>query len=192
MGLGNPGREHRGSRHNVGFLVVAGLAERLRIRLSAGRGDFMSGRGSIAGKPVLLVTPLTYMNRSGLAVSRVLDEYDAFPDDLLVVCDDVDLPLGQLRLRASGSDGGHRGLASIVAATGTERFARLRCGVGRPPQETDTAEFVLDGFTPAEEEEAGSMIENAVDAVHLAVTEGLGPAMTRFNRRIQRAEGPDA
>ncbi|MCK4512390.1 aminoacyl-tRNA hydrolase, partial [bacterium] len=132
-GLGNPGKEYEGSRHNVGFLVVAGLADGCGIRLSAGRGDFMTGVGRIAGTHVRFVMPLTYMNGSGRAVEQVLEEMGAMPDEVLVICDDVNLPLGQLRFRRSGSAGGHNGLSSVIERLGTEGFARLRLGVGRPP-----------------------------------------------------------
>ena len=188
-GLGNPGQEYEGSRHNVGVLVVAGLADGCGIRLSAGRGDFMSGAGQIAGGRVRLVVPLTYMNRSGLAVAQVLEEAGAAPDELLVICDDVNLPLGQLRLRASGSAGGHNGLSSIIDRLETEGFGRLRLGVGRPPNGDDMAEFVLDLFGDAERADVDEMVRRAVATVELLLAEGIEAAMTVFNRRTDPAEG---
>ena len=188
-GLGNPGQECEGSRHNVGFLVVAGLADGCGIRLSAGRGDFMSGVGQIAGARVRLVTPLTYMNRSGLAVAQVMEETGAAPDELLVICDDVNLPLGQLRLRRSGSAGGHNGLSSIIERLDTEGFARLRLGVGRPPDGEEMVDFVLDLFGDTESADVNEMIGRAVAAVELLVTDGIEAAMTVFNRRTDPAEG---
>jgi PTH1 family peptidyl-tRNA hydrolase len=187
-GLGNPGREYEGSRHNAGFLVVAGLADECGIKLSAGRGDFMMGEGRLAGARVALVMPLTYMNGSGRAVRQVLDGAGSTVEELLVVCDDVDLPLGQLRLRGSGSDGGHRGLRSIVNALSTEQFARLRLGVGRPPVGDATADFVLDGFSEEEIPTVNDMIDRAVQAVRVLVRDGLERAMTVYNRKIAPAE----
>jgi len=188
-GLGNPGQEYEGSRHNVGFLVVAGLADGCGIRLSAGRGDFMSGVGQIAGARVRLVTPLTYMNRSGLALAQVLEETGAAPDELLVICDDVNLPLGQLRLRGSGSAGGHNGLSSIIERLDTESFARLRLGVGRPPDGEDLVDFVVDLFEDAERTDVDEMVARAVAAVELLLSDGIEAAMTAFNRRTDPAEG---
>jgi PTH1 family peptidyl-tRNA hydrolase len=184
VGLGNPGREYEGSRHNVGFLVVAGLADGCGIRLAAGRGDFMSGAGRLESEHVMLVMPLTFMNASGRAVSQVLGQTGAEASELLVVCDDVDLPLGQLRLRRSGSDGGHRGLASIAGSLGTEEFARLRVGVGRPPDGSDTADFVLDAFSESESQTVEDMVARAQLAVRTLVREGMDHAMNEFNRRI--------
>jgi peptidyl-tRNA hydrolase, PTH1 family len=183
VGLGNPGADYEGSRHNAGFLVVAGLADGCGIKLSAGRGDFMMARCRLEGRHVLLVMPLTYMNASGHAVRQALDSAGATVDELVVVCDDVDLPLGQIRLRGSGSDGGHRGLRSIIAALGTDRFARLRLGVGRPPDGGDTADFVLDDFAEDEVPKAGEMIDRAVHAVRALLRDGIEKAMTIYNRR---------
>lgn len=191
-GLGNPGKEYEGSRHNAGSLVVAGLADECGIRLSAGRGDFVGGSGRCAGEPVMLVVPLTYMNASGRAVAQALDEAEAGPGELLVVCDDVDLPLGRLRLRAGGGDGGHRGLASVIAALGTEEFARLRLGVGRPPEGSDTADYVLDAFSEEEGATVREMVERGAEAVRTMLREGIEQAMTVFNRRTDRSTGSES
>jgi PTH1 family peptidyl-tRNA hydrolase len=186
-GLGNPGHEYVGSRHNVGFLVVAGLADGCGIRLSAGRGDFMSGVGRIAGVAARLVMPLTYMNRSGLAIAQVLEQTNTAPDELLVVCDDVNLPLGQLRLRAAGSAGGHNGLSSVIERLDTESFARLRVGVGRPPDGDDMADFVLDIFGDEERTDVDEMIGRAVAGVELLLRDGIEATMTTFNRKTDTA-----
>ncbi len=188
-GLGNPGSEYEGSRHNVGFLVVAGLADGSGIRLSAGRGDFMSGVGQIAGTRVRFVMPLTYMNGSGRAVEQVLEEMSATPDEVLVICDDVNLPLGQLRFRRSGSAGGHNGLSSVIERLSTEGFARLRLGVGRPHDGDEMVDFVLDRFADAERPEVNEMVSRAVAAVELMLRDGIGAAMTVFNRRMDPADG---
>jgi len=186
-GLGNPGQEYAGSRHNVGFLVVAGLADGCGIRLSAGRGDFISGVGRIAGVVARLVMPLTYMNGSGLAVAQVLEETDTTPAELLVVCDDVNLPLGQLRLRHAGSAGGHNGLSSVIERLDTGGFARLRLGVGRPPEGDDMADFVLDVFGDEERAHVDEMVGRAVAAVELLLSDGIEATMTMFNRKTDIA-----
>ena len=191
-GLGNPGEEYEGSRHNVGFLVVAGLADGCGIRLSAGRGDFMSGAGRVAGAEVRLVLPLTYMNRSGHALERVGEETGVATDRILVVCDDVNLPLGQLRLRASGSAGGHNGLASIIDRLGTNDFARLRVGVGQPPGGEELVDFVLETFETSEQELVDEMTIRAMDAVKKLLRDGIGAAMTEFNRRLDPASDAGA
>lgn len=187
-GLGNPGRDYEGSRHNVGFLVVRELAERSNIRLSAGRGDFVSGDGPVGGVRVRLVMPLTYMNRSGHAVSDVLKQAEASADDLLVICDDVNLPFGQLRLRRAGSDGGHNGLASIVSSIETEAFARLRVGVGAPSEGEDRADYVLDAFTEGELDGLREVVARAADAVETVIRDGIDAAMNEHNRRIDTPE----
>jgi PTH1 family peptidyl-tRNA hydrolase len=187
-GLGNPGREYEGSRHNIGFMVVRELAQRSGIRLSAGRGDFMSGEGTVGGARARLVMPLTYMNRSGRAVCDVLKRAEASADDLLVICDDVNLPFGQLRLRRAGSDGGHNGLASIVSSIETEAFARLRVGVGTPHDGEDRADFVLDAFTERESAELHEVVARAADAVETALGRGLDAAMNDYNRRMDTPE----
>lgn len=191
-GLGNPEKKYEGSRHNVGFLVVAGLADGCGIRLSAGRGDFMSGAGRIAGADARLVMPLTYMNRSGIAVEQVLEQAGAGPEELLVVCDDVNLPMGQLRLRTGGSAGGHNGLASIIERLGTDAFARLRLGVGGPSDGDDLADFVLDRISDDERPYLDEMVVRAREAVELLLRDGIEAAMNVFNRRVDPAgsEGP--
>lgn len=183
VGLGNPGAEHEGSRHNVGFLVIAGLAREHRIRLSAGPGDFMSGVGSVAGTRALLVMPLTYMNRSGLAIAQILERGECEVDELLVVCDDINLQLGQLRLRPSGSAGGHNGLASIISTLGREDFARLRVGVGPPGADVDLADYVLDRFSDDESDVVEEMLSRSRAAVRELLTKGMSDTQTAFNRR---------
>lgn len=192
VGLGNPGDQYRGSRHNAGYLVVAGLARAHSIRLAAGSGDFMSGPGSVGGQRALLVLPLTYMNDSGRAVSQVVAQADALPDDVLVVCDDVNLPLGRLRMRVAGSDGGHKGLRSVARALGTEGFPRLRLGVGAPREDCDTADYVLDGFLDSELATVEEMVGRAQEAIEMALAEGYQKAMSAYNRgeRVEDAQGP--
>lgn len=182
-GLGNPGDEYRDSRHNAGFLVVAGLARAHRIRLAVGAGDFASGTGRVAGQEALLVLPRSYMNESGPALASALCEANAGAADLLVVCDDVNLPLGQLRLRLSGSDGGHRGLRSIIETLGTEAFPRLRLGVGAAPVGEDMVDHVLGDFGEAEREIVREMVLRAVEAIEFSLARGFEIAMSVYNRR---------
>jgi len=189
-GLGNPGQEHDGTRHNAGFRVIARLAEGHGFRLVAGRGDFLSGSGRIAGRAVELCLPLSYMNLSGVAVRQLLSSLGREPSDLLVVCDDVNLPLGRLRLRRGGSDGGHNGLRSIIEQLGTEEFSRLRLGVGGAPQGTDLAEYVLDTFEADELALVDDMIARADGAVRLLLARGMDQAMQEHNRRP--VDEPDA
>ena len=187
VGLGNPGKEHAGTRHNIGFAVLDRLAEKLgcsfrsKWRFSAKVAEATAGD---AGK-VVLAKPQTYMNRSGSAVNALLSWLKIEPPQLLVVVDDADLPLGQVRLRASGGSGGHNGLRSIIEALGgNEEFARLRVGIGRSaPLGADITGHVLGRFSPQEREEAERAVATAVDAIECCLREGLTEAMNQFNRR---------
>ena len=183
VGLGNPGRRYRGTRHNVGWEVIARLAGRAGIRVNEDEGFAEVGRGTIGGRRVLLARPFTYMNVSGEAVRDLRRRHRLRPENILVIVDDIDLPLGRLRLRAEGSAGGHNGLRSVIEALGTTEFPRLRVGIGRPPEGTDPADFVLTRFTSDEAPVAHASIERAADAVEMTITEGLGAAMNRFNAR---------
>jgi peptidyl-tRNA hydrolase, PTH1 family len=183
-GLGNPGTMYRRTRHNVGFMVIEELATRLRCGVRPGKGEYVYAEGSIGGLPVTLLAPTTYMNASGEALLDALEHFRVPPDRLLVIADDLALPLGTLRVRASGSDGGHNGLASVICQLGTEGFPRLRCGIGRgeKPAKDATADFVLSPFASDEEETVRIMILRAADAVTTIVESGLDRAMTLYNR----------
>ena len=185
MGLGNPGAEYRYTRHNVGFRVVAALASELGTKLGAGRGDFVTGRATLAGEDIVLVLPLTYMNRSGHAVRTVLDQLSIAPPDLLVICDDVQLPLGRLRVRRAGGAGGNNGLASIIESLGTEGFARLRAGIGTEKPSEDRVDHVLIPFCDHERPAAEEMIREAAAAVRMIITDGIDAAMNEINRKAQ-------
>lgn len=180
LGLGNPGAEYARTRHNVGFEVVDLLAHRHQIRLNQRRDHARYGLGEIQGVPVLLAQPMTYMNRSGEAARALLQRYSLSPSRLLVIVDDVALPLGKLRLRPSGSDGGHNGLASIIGCVGTQAFPRVRVGIGAPPP-GQMVEYVLSPFSPQERPLIEQAIQRAADAVEAVLMEGLSPAMNRFN-----------
>ena len=183
VGLGNPGRRYRGTRHNVGWEVIALLAERAGIRVNEDEGFAEVGRGTIGTRRVLLARPYTYVNVSGEAVRDLRRRHRLRPADILIIVDDIDLPLGRLRLRAGGSAGGHNGLKSVIEALGTTEFPRLRVGIGRPPLGIDPADFVLTRFTAEEERMVHESLERAAEAVELAVTDGLPAAMNRFNAR---------
>jgi PTH1 family peptidyl-tRNA hydrolase len=184
-GLGNPGERHRLTRHNVGFRVVDLLADRWgltgagRVRDGAARLEVQL---SDPDERVLLVKPMKYMNLSGAPVRAALRQTGADPaEDLLVVTDDVDLPLGRLRLRREGSAGGHNGLRDIIASLGSNEFNRLRVGIGRPGSSRVTVNHVLATFKPAERELATEAIAAAADAVELWLRDGIEAAMSEFN-----------
>ncbi|HET6947925.1 MAG TPA: aminoacyl-tRNA hydrolase [bacterium] len=181
VGLGNPGRRYRQTRHNVGWEVISRLARRARIVVDEEDGFSDVGRGAIGGTRVILARPQTYVNVSGEAVRDLRRRHRLRPQDIVVVVDDLDLPLGRLRLRASGSAGGHNGLKSIIEAIGTTEFPRLRVGIGRPPEGVDPADYVLTPFTSDEQAVVDAALDRAAEAIETAVTEGIETAMNRFN-----------
>ena len=183
FGLGNPGPEYQTTRHNLGFWVVDLLCQRMRGRWRLPSRNYTECRLTVGGASVTLVQPLTYMNLTGRAVDQFASRDGFHPAGLLAVCDDTALPLGRLRLRRKGSDGGHNGLASIIDALGTSEFPRLRLGVGPVPESTDQADFVLAAFGADEVDTARSMVARAADCVECWVREGVDAAMTRFNTR---------
>lgn len=180
-GLGNPGREYSQHRHNVGFLVLDILGERHGIETRRRSCGATVGSGSIAGQAVLLVRPLTFMNCSGDAVAPLLRYYRLEGKDLIVIHDDVDIALGQLKIVSGAGHGGHNGVRSIIDAIGTKEFVRIRAGVGRPPAGVDPASFVLHGFGVDEQEAAKQLKANAADAVELLIAEGLAAAQQRHH-----------
>lgn len=186
VGLGNPGTEYDWTRHNVGFRVIDELARRFKISIRPGRGDYLFAACRVSGKEVVLVKPLTYMNNSGIAVSELLEKYSAGLHELMLVADDFALPLGTIRVRTKGSDGGHNGLSSIIYQLNTNEFARIRCGIRReimPPKER-MAEFVLSPFEREERETVDAMIAKAADAVVEFTTTGIAKTMNKFNTRL--------
>lgn len=177
FGLGNPTRRYAGTRHNVGFMVCDVLGRRLKARFHHLPGCFRA-EARHAGDSFALVKPLLYMNESGVVVREQLELH---PDDFLVVLDDIALPFGRLRLRPSGSDGGHNGLASIIGSLDRSDFPRLRIGIGAPAGPGSAIEHVLDQFSPAEAEALPEVLDRAADACLLVAGEGLAAAMNRFN-----------
>lgn len=184
IGLGNPGEEYAGSRHNVGFEVVDRIAGVIGAGFGPGLGDFRIARGSFTNRDIGLVKPLTYMNNSGEAVLDIRERYDVPLDQLLIICDDFQLPLGRLRLRPGGSDGGHNGLSSVLYHLKSSAFPRLRCGIGSltmPDDKAAMADFVLSLFSREERPVVDAMVIRAAEAALTAATEGLERAMNRFN-----------
>jgi len=188
VGLGNPGRRYRGTRHNVGFEVVDELARRAGATFEAAPAEALMARTRPSGGGVLLAKPLTLMNLSGVAVAELARYFRIDVADLLVVADDANLPLGRLRVRARGSDGGHRGLASIIERLGTPVFARMRVGVGRGDPRRDLADHVLARFDAGERVLMEDAVARAADAAEMFVTDGIDEVMNRFNR----PDGPPA
>lgn len=182
VGLGNPGRRYQNTRHNVGFRVVDQLAARGGAGLGRGRLG-AEGEVTIDGERVRLLQPYTYMNLSGPAVAEALRRSGLSPADLLVVCDDINLPLGQIRLRREGGPGGHQGLASIIRSLRAEQFARLRVGVDSPPPGMEWAEYVLRPVPAGLRRKLDEAVWVAADAVEVWAKEGIEQAMNRFNAR---------
>ena len=181
VGLGNPGDKYRETRHNVGFEVAAGLARRFGASPPRGRFQGETVEAKIAGQKVLLLTPLTYMNASGASVLAARDFYKIEHSDLLIVCDDFNLPLARLRLRAKGTAGGQNGLADILRRLGTDEIPRLRIGIGAPPPGRDPAGFVLSKFTKDEQPVISEALERAAAAAVLWVESGIAEAMNKYN-----------
>lgn len=186
-GLGNPGTRYEGTRHNLGFAVVDRLAGRWGIEITRQRFNAWIADGMAGGQRVALLKPLTFMNLSGQAVQAAVAFYKLPLEDLLVVSDDLDLPAGQIRLRAAGSSGGHKGLESIIQSLGDNGFARLRIGIGRAGRD-EVVKHVLSGFSPEEAALTDTAVCRAADAVECWLAEGVTAAMNRFNR-IDRPSG---
>jgi PTH1 family peptidyl-tRNA hydrolase len=182
VGLGNPGPGYARHRHNVGFLVVDRFAERHGLRFARREANALVATGSFDGAPLTLAKPQTFMNRSGDAVRALVRRYTRAPADLIVVYDELDLPLGRLRIRKEGSHGGHNGMRDVIRALGTQEFARIRLGLGRPPADEDPAEYVLSPFTPDERPTVEAMLDAAVAALERILRDGIEPAMNEFNR----------
>ena len=190
VGLGNPGREYEKTRHNVGFEVAEAVAARARVALGPFRARTVGGEGSFRARAFAIALPQTYMNLSGESVLGLVRFYGLLPADVLVVVDDLALDTGVLRLRGSGSPGGHNGLTSISERLGTDGFARLRVGIGRDFARGRQADYVLERFAPAERALVDEAIPVAVDAALAFVTDGLAVAMNRYNGFAPK--GPEA
>ena len=184
VSLGNPGAAYSRNRHNIGFACLRYFARRHGIRLDKKQSQARTGSGEIEGETVVLARPQTYMNLSGKSVSRLVNRFIVDFDDLIVIHDDLDLPLGRIRIRQGGSSGGHKGIESIIGELGSQGFIRIRFGIGRPSENASEDEiigFVLSDFTPEEERVIKKAIARVSDAIICLIAEGLETAMNRYN-----------
>jgi len=188
VGLGNPDPEYQWTPHNLGFMAVDELANRAAIRVERPEGKALVGRGKLAGEEILLAKPQTYMNLSGISVRELLAKYELDVSDLLVMWDEVQLPLGTIRIHKDGSAGSHNGAKSVIGALGTQDFTRLRLGCGPEHELNSRREYVLRPMKRSELEVAAEMLDEAGNAIEMILKEGIDAAMTRFNRR-KPAEG---
>ncbi len=189
IGLGNPGREYEKTRHNLGFMVIARLAAEHNVQLKKYRqASAVAAEISAGEMTALLAEPLTYMNNSGLAVRDIVHFEKLDVADILVVCDDINLDFGEMRLKSSGSDGGHNGLKSIIAELGTSAFVRLKVGVGAPPVRDLQVEWVLANFKAPEMKELPGIIDQAVECCQLGLKGETARAMTEFNKRKDKKD----
>ena len=188
-GLGNPGKEYEGTRHNAGFDVIDALADKYNISVNERKGRAFCGKGIIAGQKVLLVKPQTFMNLSGESVRSLVDFYKIEPElDFLVIFDDVSLDVGQIRIRKKGSAGGHNGIKSIIAHLGTQDFQRVKVGVGEKPKAYDLADYVLGHFSKEDREGMQEGYKQAIEAVELILADQMDEAMNRFNKKVKAKE----
>ena len=189
IGLGNPGKAYAHNRHNIGFRCINHMARLHSISVKQHQCRSQVGTGEIAGVEVLLAKPKTFVNLSGEAVGRLMRKYNIATDNLIVIYDNLDLPLGKLRLRPGGSAGGHKGINSIISALGSKVFCRIKVGIGRPTKEDGTlvtdegniVGYVLSDFTPEEEEIVKPAIARIAEAIKCIITEGITAAMNEFN-----------
>ncbi len=184
VGLGNPGRQYAGNRHNVGFLVADLLAGRLGARFSRHRramAEVAEGRLGLGGRRLVLVKPLTYMNLSGAAAAGLAQFYKVPPARVVAIHDELDIPYGQVRVKCGGGEGGHNGLRSMTKSLGTKEYARVRFGVGRPPARRDPADFVLSDFGTVERKELDFLVDRAADVVESVVQRGVEPTQNLYH-----------
>jgi len=185
VGLGNPGYRYHLTPHNLGFMAVDRLAEDCGVEIGKSQNQALTAATEIAGEHVILAKPQTYMNLSGMAVARLLEKYSLPPRDLLVLVDDVALPLEMLRIRARGSAGTHNGLKSIIGAIQADDFGRIRMGAEPEHERSDLSSYVLGAFRKADLKIAVEMLDRACEAVRVILKEGIPAAMNRFNQRVQ-------
>ncbi len=186
-GFGNPGREYMHTRHNVGFMTIDRLCKKLDVFLGKMQANALTATYKDKSFRIILAKPQTYMNLSGQSVSGLLNFYKIPMERLLVMHDDLDVPFGSLRIRPSGGSGGQKGLGSTIDRLGTQDFARLRIGIGRPPGRMDSADYVLQSFSAADQQILDSVLDSAAEAALLFVREGLDTAMNRFNGSVEKS-----
>lgn len=183
VGLGNPGMQYAATRHNIGFEVIDSIAETYNISVTKNKYKALIGEGNIAGEKVILMKPQTYMNLSGEAVKACMDFHKISNEDLIVIYDDISLAVGQLRIRKSGSAGGHNGIKNIIAHLGTQEFPRIKFGVGEKPAGWDLANYVLGRFLEEEMKVIGPRIGDAVKATEAIIGSGIEKAMNNYNKK---------
>ena len=188
VGLGNPGVQYRTSRHNIGFQVVDRFVHIHHIHLITRRFKALYGTGHINSQRVILLKPMTFMNRSGEAVQKVAGFFQIGPEDIIVIHDDLDLSLGRLRFKTKGGDGGHLGIRSIIDSLQGNHFLRLKVGIGRPLRGMETADYVLGSFNESERPLLEKTLDLAVEALRIALIEGVQMAMNRYQKRGKREE----
>ena len=188
-GLGNPGPDYAGNRHNAGFMTADVLAGRMRARFTRDRSRALVATGRLGSVPVTLAKPQTFMNLSGGPVAAVRSFYKVPAERIVVIHDELDLPFGVLRLKQGGGDGGHNGLRSVTAALGTRDYLRVRIGIGRPPGRMDPADFVLRDFSAADRKVLPEVLERAADAVELLLERGLAAAQNEFHVMAEPGQG---
>jgi PTH1 family peptidyl-tRNA hydrolase len=191
VGLGNPGEEYENTPHNLGFRVVDLLAERNSIHVNRKDSKALTGVGEVAGKPVILAKPQTYMNLSGTSVEPLMVKHSLTPADLILVYDELDLPWGELKIKPRGSAAGHHGPESVIGRLGTTDFVRVRLGINPGYKLRDGAEYLLSPIKRSEREQAEELVGRGADAVASIIAEGVEKSMTKFNRRAQGSKTED-
>jgi len=188
-GLGNPGRQYRNNRHNIGFMLIDRLAARLEVKFSRLEAKALVTKANYQNRRLILAKPQTYMNLSGQSIATLVKFYHVPIENLLVAYDDVDLPFGSIRLRPGGGSAGQKGMASIIERLGTQEYPRLRLGIGRPPGRMEAADYVLQDFPTAEIAILPEILDRAVQAVLTCVWQGLEAAMNQYNRVEENQAG---
>ncbi len=183
VGLGNPGEEYRYTRHNIGFMVVDHLSEKLKKRFLPGKGEYYFFEKNFRDHNMIVAKPTTYMNLSGRAVAELIEKHNIDEAKMMVICDDLNLPFGMIRIRENGSSGGHKGLESIIYSLENDRFPRLRIGIGSPVNQ-EAKDYVLDNFTADEKGQLEDIIDKAANAVLEWVSRGINSAMNKYNVKL--------
>ncbi|MGI6069494.1 MAG: aminoacyl-tRNA hydrolase [Blautia sp.] len=185
-GLGNPGRQYEKTRHNMGFDVIDELIEENRVPQTGVKFDAMYGKGIIGGEKAILMKPLSFMNLSGSPIRSMADYFKIDPEqEIVVIYDDIDLEPGQIRIRKQGSAGGHNGMKDIIAKLGTQKFIRVKVGVGAKPKGWDLADYVLSRFDTEERKIVDASVKRAAEAVKMILSEGVDAAMNAYNRKVE-------
>jgi len=188
IGLGNPTKQYQATRHNIGWDAITRISDDYRIPLNQVKHKAICGMGYIEGEKVILAQPVTYMNLSGESVRELVDYYKVSPEDIIIIYDDINLDVGQLRIRKKGSAGGHNGIKSIISHLGTDEFPRIRIGVGEKPKDWDLADYVLSRFKDEEQEAIRQALKDTSDACRMIIASGMDAAMNRYNKKKETKE----